>query len=120
MTTLAQRLAEAMAETGVTAADLVRATGAKAPSVHKWVHGLTKNIRGANLVAAARLLRVNEAWLADGKGPKSRSESTIGWPFPDISPEDYARLSEADREDIHALVRLKVSRLSKRDSAKAA
>ncbi|WP_113750586.1 helix-turn-helix domain-containing protein [Bordetella trematum] len=119
MTTLAERLAEAMAETGVTAADLVRATGAKAPSVHKWVHGLTKNIRGANLVAAARLLRVNEAWLADGKGPKSRSEAAE-WPFPDVSPEDYARLPEADREDIHALVRMKVSRLSKSNSIKAA
>ncbi len=109
-----------MADAGVTAADLARATGAKAPSVHKWVHGQTKNIRGKNLVAAARLLGVNEAWLADGKGLKLRSAEPPTWPFPGVSPEDYARLSATDKEDILTLVQTKVSRLPKSASTKVA
>lgn len=111
MSTLAERLAEAMTDSGVTAADLARATGAKAPSVHKWVHGATKNIRGANLVAAALLLNVNEAWLADGHGPKKRNTTNPGWPFPSISPADFELLSQADKDDIAALIEAKISRL---------
>lgn len=120
MSTLAERLAEAMSDTGVTAADLARATGAKAPSVHKWVHGATKNIRGANLVAAAQLLQVNEAWLADGHGPKKRNAPNVGWPFPTISPADFEQLSQADKDDITALIEAKISRIRRNDLPKSA
>lgn len=120
MSTLSERLSEAMAEAGVTAADLARATGTKAPSVHKWVHGQTKNIRGANLVAAAQLLNVNEAWLADGHGPKTRNSKPDLWPFPTISASEFAQLSQADKDDIVALIETKISRLRKNASPRSA
>lgn len=120
MSTLAERLKEAMSDAGVTAADLARATGAKAPSVHKWVHGQTKNIRGANLVASAQLLNVNEAWLADGHGPKARNSVPDAWPFPTIKPSDFAQLSQADKDDVVALIETKIARLHKGGTTKSA
>lgn len=101
MSTLAERLNEAMREANVSAADLVRATGAKAPSVHKWVHGLTKNLRGNNLVVVASMLNVSEAWLADGVGPKHRTKSE--WPF-SIPYKEYQALSEPQREALDMMV----------------
>lgn len=101
MTTLAERLNEAMAESGIAAADLVRATGAKAPSVHKWVHGMTKNLRGKNLVIVAQLLNVSESWLADGVGPKQRTAGR--WPF--SAPfSDYEGLDAEKKQALDNLV----------------
>lgn len=52
----------------VKAADLARACDVKSPSVSAWLTGKTKNLEGANLLAAAELLRVNPWWLATGRG----------------------------------------------------
>ncbi|WP_080701619.1 helix-turn-helix domain-containing protein [Bordetella hinzii] len=101
MTTLAERLAEAMKDMGVTAADLARATGAKPPSVFKWVHGQTKNLRGNNLVVVASLLNVSESWLADGRGPKERKAAL--WPF-SAPYEAYESLDSDQRKTLDNLV----------------
>lgn len=112
MSTLSERLKEAMELAQVKQVDLARACDVRPPSVADWLTGRTKNIRGANLVAAARVLKVNEAWLADGKGTMARQTEPEGWPFPGVSPGDYARLSTADKEEITLLVRMKVGRLN--------
>ncbi|MFU1942721.1 helix-turn-helix domain-containing protein [Bordetella hinzii] len=119
MSTLAERLKLAMSTARIKQVDLARACEIRPPSVADWLTGRTKNIRGANLVAAAKLLKVNEAWLADGKGPMERSQEPDGWPFPGISPAAYYKLSAADREEILTLVKMKVDRLSKSESAAA-
>lgn len=69
MKTLAERIAHAMKTSGLTQADLTRATGAKGSSVSNWLSGRTKNLKGDNLVSAAAALGVNSNWLASGKGP---------------------------------------------------
>lgn len=102
MTTLADRIKEAMADAGITAAELARATGAKEPSVHKWIHGQTKNLKGKNLVIAAQLLNVSESWLADGVGPKPRKKE--GWPFLTVSQERYDLLTQKQKEAIEEWV----------------
>lgn len=91
MSTLADRIKEAMAESNMTAAELARATGAKEPSVHKWIHGQTKNLKGKNLVNAALALNVSDSWLADGVGPKRRKKQ--GWPFVTITQDRYDLLT---------------------------
>lgn len=76
MTTLSERLRIAM--TGpprITQAALARACGLKAPSVHDWLSGRTKRMSAEYLLPACELLRVNEKWLATGKGPM-RSNQT--------------------------------------------
>tara|TARA_A100000171_G_C2122760_1_gene141721 strand:+ start:1040 stop:1471 length:432 start_codon:yes stop_codon:yes gene_type:complete len=102
MGTLADRLRERTKELGVSQADLARATGAKSPSVNKWFSGQTQNLKGKNLVKAAEFLRVSEAWLADGVGPKERS-FTHG-SFLSISQERYDLLSETQKKAIEEWV----------------
>lgn len=99
MSSLAERLREAMDIAGVKQVELARAAGIKPPSVADWLNGKTKNIRGANLVSVAQLLNVSEAWLADGTMPRERKLDS-DWPFPRIPKQRYYALSEAQRAGI--------------------
>ena len=65
---LSERLRFAMKKAGLTQADLARACGVKAPSVHNWLSGKSKFLRGPNLLAAAKALNVSQLWLATGHG----------------------------------------------------
>ncbi|MBK1979105.1 helix-turn-helix transcriptional regulator [Achromobacter xylosoxidans] len=103
MSTLAQRLREAMDQTGVKQVDIARAAGIKPPSVADWLNGKTKNIRGANLVSVAQLLNVSEAWLADGKLPKERMLDS-DWPFPRVPKDLYYQLTVSQRDGIEEWV----------------
>lgn len=100
MSTLAERLNEAMNDKGLKPADLVRATGRKSSSVHAWLHGGTKNLKGENLVILARLLDVSEAWLAHGAGDRKRKPGSVddsAWPFALVDEEKFRKLSETDQ-----------------------
>lgn len=72
MSTLAERLTVAIADAGITKAELARRVGISAPSVNGWFTGKAKFLRGENLLAAARALSVDEDWLATGKGSSRR------------------------------------------------
>ena len=70
MTTLAERLKEAMAgPPKVSGVALAAACGVKPPSVSGWRTGDSKTLEGKNLLAAADKLGVRAKWLADGTGP---------------------------------------------------
>ncbi|MBD3825626.1 S24 family peptidase [Stenotrophomonas sp.] len=73
MSTLADRLTVAIAQAGITKAELARRVGISAPSVNGWFSGKAKFLRGENLLAAAKALQVDEGWLATGKGQPDRS-----------------------------------------------
>jgi transcriptional regulator with XRE-family HTH domain len=80
MSTLAERIRTAMDESGVTQAELARACGVKPPSVHGWLSGKSKYLRGENLLQAAQVLGVNEDWLANGRGEMKRGARNQGVP----------------------------------------
>lgn len=65
---LSERLKKAMDDAGVSQAELARACKVKPPSVNGWLSGKSKFLRGENLLAAARALRVSQDWLATGRG----------------------------------------------------
>lgn len=65
---LADRLTLAMARIGMSQADLARACEVKPPSVHGWLNGKSKYLRGENLLRAAKALNVDQQWLATGEG----------------------------------------------------
>ena len=65
---LSERLLKAMELRGVSQADLARACKVKPPSVHGWLSGKSRFLRGENLLSAAQALRVNQQWLATGEG----------------------------------------------------
>lgn len=67
--TLAERLVAAMGRANINQADLARACGVKPPSVHGWLSGKAKFLRGENLLKAAEALGVSQQWLATGSGP---------------------------------------------------
>jgi SOS-response transcriptional repressor LexA len=62
-----------MARAGITQAELARLCDVKPPSVHGWLSGKSKFLRGENLLQAASALKVNQQWLATGEGPMSAS-----------------------------------------------
>lgn len=66
---LSERIKIAMEAAGVSQVDLARACGVKPPSVHGWLSGKAKFLRGENLLQAARALNVSQDWLATGEGP---------------------------------------------------
>ncbi|WP_250464044.1 S24 family peptidase [Caballeronia sp. GAFFF2] len=66
---LSERLLLAMKAEGISQAELARACGVRPPSVHGWLSGKSKFLRGENLLSAARALKVSQEWLATGKGP---------------------------------------------------
>ncbi|HEL4298427.1 helix-turn-helix domain-containing protein [Stenotrophomonas sp. GD03930] len=68
MSTLSERLVRALGHAQITQAHLAREVGVSAPSVHNWFSGKAKFLRGANLLAAAKVLGVSESWLATGNG----------------------------------------------------
>lgn len=79
MTTLAERLTQAIESAQITKAELARRVGISAPSVNGWFSGKAKFLRGENLLAAAKALGVNEAWLATGRGQMHASSDSSGW-----------------------------------------
>lgn len=69
MNTLKQRFALlAQTKPEITRADLARATGASAPSVHAWFSGDTKSMKAVTAAKAAQLYGCNTRWLSDGEG----------------------------------------------------
>ena len=69
MSTLAERIKEAMTHAGMTSAELARAAGVKAPSVAQWIGGRTKSLKASTANAAAAALGVSVRWLVEGEGP---------------------------------------------------
>jgi phage repressor protein C with HTH and peptisase S24 domain len=78
---LSERLKAAMDEAGVSQAELARACGVKPPSIHGWLSGKSKFLRGENLLSAARALGVEQQWLATGVGPRRAGELILSAPL---------------------------------------
>lgn len=75
MSTLAERLSLAMSQRGMSQAELARLCGVSQPSVHGWLSGKAKFLRGENLLSAAAALVVSDEWLATGQGPMERRQA---------------------------------------------
>lgn len=71
---ISERIRLAMREAEMSQVDLAKACGLKPPSIHGWLSGKAKFLRGENLLKAAKALGVTEEWLANGKGPMRPEE----------------------------------------------
>ncbi|PZT12442.1 LexA family transcriptional regulator [Stenotrophomonas maltophilia] len=91
MTTLAERLAAAIAHAQITKAELARRVGISAPSVNGWFSGKSKFLRGENLLGAAKALGVDQTWLATGKGQMLSGAEPREWVAPSETPPGYVR-----------------------------
>lgn len=68
--TLAERLADAMKEQGVSKSELARSCKVSPVAVGKWLKG--GNITADNLAAAGRALGVRDDWIRTGRLPRAR------------------------------------------------
>lgn len=85
MKTLAERLTWAIANAGITKADLSRACGVTRGGVTHWFNGGTQKLEGENLMNAAKATGVNPIWLATGQGERLERKPTAT--VTDISPK---------------------------------
>jgi phage repressor protein C with HTH and peptisase S24 domain len=80
MSTLKERLEEAIAEAGVTKTAIWKACGLSSGAVSQWFSGSTQNLDGENLLNASKVLGVNPEWLATGKGRMKHIDAQISPP----------------------------------------
>lgn len=102
---LAQRLTNAMAIKGISQAELARACNVKPPSVHGWLSGKAKFLRGENLLLAAAALGVSQQWLATGEGAM---QAAAGSAPVAIAPSQPPALSQALEVVVAALAKVPV------------
>lgn len=88
---LADRVDRALTRADKKPAQLAEACDISPAAVSDWLNGKTKNLKGANLYAAARFLDVNAEWLATGHGPMTNSsiaerrpEYDVGFAVPQL------------------------------------
>jgi phage repressor protein C with HTH and peptisase S24 domain len=65
---LADRIRWAMNRSDLSQAELARRVGLKQPSIHGWLSGKARFLKGENLLSAASALGVDPDWLATGAG----------------------------------------------------
>lgn len=70
MTTLHERVARAIKESGHNPSSVAREIGVSAEAVLQWVNGPTKNLRNDNLFALADVTGFSARWIGTGEGPQ--------------------------------------------------
>lgn len=72
MKTLAERVKEAIADSGVDIPALAKACGISIQAVYKWRSGGSQKISGENLVELARLTGYEARWIIKNIGEKKK------------------------------------------------
>jgi len=68
MSTLAQRLAVALKRSGKTKTDLWKGCDLSSGAISHWFNNPSTELKGKNLLCAARVLEVRAEWLQTGEG----------------------------------------------------
>ncbi len=74
MTTLQERIAKVMAETGMTVGRIAEVTGVSSSAVTQWKDGPTKTIKTAPATKLAASTGFSALWLATGVGPERMAQ----------------------------------------------
>lgn len=114
MSTLSERLQQALRRSGMSQAELARRCGVKQPSVHGWLSGKSKFLRGENLLKAAAALGVSEEWLATGHGAMdttAASDVEPRGPVPTMAPDELAERLAAMLQTVPASLRPAAAKL---------
>lgn len=69
MESFSERFSTALKDSGLKEADLAKIIGVSQQTINNWKLGKTGSKR---MYEAARVLRVNAAWLIEGRGPRER------------------------------------------------
>lgn len=93
MSTLADRLKIALAESGKRKTDLWKACKISSGAVTQWFDGSVQQLESKNLLIVSDLLKVNSTWLATGKGSKELGTSNVA----QLQPEKETLQAQAIR-----------------------
>lgn len=123
MSTLAERVTEAIRESGVDVNKAAKACGISVQAVYKWMNGLSKTIAGEPLVELARLTNYEERWLISGKGEKLKNQRLQPKTEQTLSPyirfesllDDLATLQDEDVELFKQEIKLAAMKARKKD-----
>lgn len=119
--TISERLKEAREAAGLTQLELAAKAGVSPGTIGNLEAGTRKNPR--ELLAIAKAVGVRAEWLRDGKEPISSSECTLApsysshiekvplWPFSRISPDEWGKLPEDEKNEVEILIKAKVEKL---------
>jgi transcriptional regulator with XRE-family HTH domain len=77
MSTLAERVTEAIRESGVDVAQVADACDVSVQAVYKWMNGASKTIAGEPLVELARLTNYEARWIISSKGEKRKDPKAV-------------------------------------------
>lgn len=105
------RLASAMKEAGASVNDVAKACEISYQAVVKLVKGTSKEMTGTNLVATAKLLKVDPIWLATGEGearPKPISAEALK-PMEASTLTLYRMLTPEEQHEIEAEMNSKIA-----------
>lgn len=78
MSTLKERLTEAMNDAKLTKTDLWKGCGISSGAVSHWFSEGSKSLKGENLLKVSKLLGVNPNWLESGLGNKKNKSNNNG------------------------------------------
>jgi len=112
MLSYGQRLAHALELAGRSKSDLARSLGVAAQSIGQVISGASKALSAENHSRAARVLNVDDLWLATGEGEPPR-QYIPKWPF---SPALHARIAALTPADAGYLEGRLVSAIEERES----
>lgn len=77
MSSLADRVTEAIRESETDVANVAKACGISVQAVYKWMNGTSKTIAGEPLVELARITNFEARWIISGKGEKRKDPKAV-------------------------------------------
>ncbi len=77
MSTLAERVTEAVEGSGTNVAKIAKACGVSVQAVYKWMNGGSQTIEGMPLIELARLTNYEARWIISGKGEKRKDPKAV-------------------------------------------
>ena len=77
MSSLSERVTEAIRESGEEVTKIARACGVSVQAVYKWMSGASKTIAGEPLIELARLTNYEARWIISGKGEKRKDPKAV-------------------------------------------
>lgn len=110
---IGDRIKQVRTDRKMSQADLAKKVGVSQGTIGHIEAG--RNDSSRYLVKIAAVLRVRAEWLQTGRG-----QMDSDWPLEGVTPEEWAALPEAEREEVCMIVRSKVARLSPKSTATAA
>jgi transcriptional regulator with XRE-family HTH domain len=94
---LGERIAEAIAGSGKTKAQIARECDVTGGAVSQWLSGSVKSLKAETAIALEQATGYRAYWLLHGKGPRTTAEPTNVWPFTKVPLDRFIHLDERDQ-----------------------